>query len=107
MMLMILHKKFSWKVYESLGYFRHEAKLSTWIYRIAVNKSLNYLKKTKRKSLLKAWKKFQPGRKNELSGSLVEAADKGVESGGTEKNAGHCIEQTAENQRIAFVLFPV
>jgi len=31
------------EVYESLGYFRHEAKLSTWIYRIAVNKSLNYL----------------------------------------------------------------
>ncbi len=30
-------------VYKSLGTFRQEAKLSTWIYRIAVTRSLNFL----------------------------------------------------------------
>lgn len=37
------------KVYESLDNFRAEAELSTWIYRIAVNKSLDFIRKQKRK----------------------------------------------------------
>lgn len=36
------------QVYESLYHFREEAALSTWIYRIAVNKSLDHLRKQKR-----------------------------------------------------------
>lgn len=94
------------EVYESLGYFRHEAKLSTWIYRIAVNKSLNYLKKTKRKSLFKSLEEiFQPGQKNELSVSLVEAADKDVEAEEQKRMLETALNKLPENQRIAFVLF--
>ncbi len=37
------------QVYESLGHFREDAELSTWIYRIAVNKSLDFIRKKKRK----------------------------------------------------------
>lgn len=37
------------QVYESLEHFRDEAQLSTWIYRIAVNKSIDFLRKKKRK----------------------------------------------------------
>jgi RNA polymerase sigma-70 factor, ECF subfamily len=37
------------EVYESLPSFRGEAALSTWIYRIAVTRSLNHLKAMKRK----------------------------------------------------------
>ncbi|MBI9072636.1 MAG: RNA polymerase sigma factor [Melioribacteraceae bacterium] len=37
------------QVYESFSHFREEAELSTWIYRIAVNKSLDFLRKSKRK----------------------------------------------------------
>lgn len=37
------------EVYRSIGNFRGESKLSTWIYRIAVTKSLDYLKAQKRK----------------------------------------------------------
>lgn len=37
------------QVYESLSHFREESELSTWIYRIAVNKSLDYIRKKKRK----------------------------------------------------------
>ncbi|KAA3612700.1 MAG: RNA polymerase sigma factor [Calditrichaeota bacterium] len=37
------------QVYESLTHFREDAELSTWIYRIAVNKSLDFLRKKKRK----------------------------------------------------------
>jgi RNA polymerase sigma-70 factor, ECF subfamily len=37
------------EVYRSVSSFRHDSKLSTWLYRIAVNKSLNYLRSRKRK----------------------------------------------------------
>ncbi|MGK7371641.1 MAG: RNA polymerase sigma factor [Candidatus Halalkalibacterium sp. M3_1C_030] len=37
------------KVYESIGDFREDAALSTWIYRIAVTKSLELIRKRKRK----------------------------------------------------------
>src|SRR5210317_2479206 len=37
------------EVYNSIHKFRLESKLSTWIYRISVNKSLEYLRKMKRK----------------------------------------------------------
>jgi RNA polymerase sigma factor (sigma-70 family) len=37
------------EVYEGLGTFRQESKLSTWIYRITVNKSLDHLKKQQRR----------------------------------------------------------
>jgi len=37
------------QVYESMSHFREEAQLSTWVYRIAVNKSLDFLRMKKRK----------------------------------------------------------
>ncbi len=37
------------QVYESLHHFREDAEVSTWIYRITVNKSLDFLRKQKRK----------------------------------------------------------
>ena len=37
------------QVYESMQSFKGEAGLSTWIYRIAVNKSLDFIRKKKRK----------------------------------------------------------
>ena len=36
-------------VYESIGGFRKESSLATWIYRIAVTKSLEFIRKQKRK----------------------------------------------------------
>ncbi len=37
------------QVYESMAHFREEAQVSTWVYRIAVNKSLDFLRSKKRK----------------------------------------------------------
>ena len=37
------------QVYESMGNFREESQISTWVYRIAVNKSLDFLRSKKRK----------------------------------------------------------
>ena len=40
------------KVWKNLNKFRHESKLHTWIYRIAANETLSFLKKKKRKYFL-------------------------------------------------------
>lgn len=37
------------QVYESMDKFREESQISTWVYRIAVNKSLDFLRSKKRK----------------------------------------------------------
>ncbi|MEO6814670.1 MAG: RNA polymerase sigma factor [Ginsengibacter sp.] len=37
------------QVYESIGSFKEESKLSTWIYRITVSKALDHIRKKKRK----------------------------------------------------------
>ncbi len=37
------------EVHRSIGHFKEESQLSTWIYRIAVNKSLDLIRKKKRK----------------------------------------------------------
>jgi len=43
------------ELFESLPEFRHESKLSTWIYRIAVNKSLNHIRKKKRENIFSSF----------------------------------------------------
>ncbi|NTW54098.1 MAG: RNA polymerase sigma factor [Chlorobaculum sp.] len=45
------------EVYRSLEKFREESKLSTWIYRIAVTKSLDHLRKLKRKKRFSSLKR--------------------------------------------------
>lgn len=45
------------KVFTSIGQFRGDSKLSTWIYRIAVTKSLDHLRAQKRK---KRWAFLKP-----------------------------------------------
>lgn len=46
------------EVFRSLEQFREEAKLSTWIYRIAVTKSLDHLRRLKRKKRFSSIKRM-------------------------------------------------
>jgi RNA polymerase sigma-70 factor (ECF subfamily) len=46
------------EVYRSLDGFREESKLSTWIYRIAVSKSLDHLRRLKRKKRFSSLKRI-------------------------------------------------
>lgn len=50
------------EVYESLSSFRHESKFSTWIYRIAINKSLNFLRKEKRRKIFRSIEEMLTGK---------------------------------------------
>jgi RNA polymerase sigma-70 factor (ECF subfamily) len=57
------------KVWKNLDKFREDAKLYTWIYRIATNESLNFLKKKKNKFMVPI-----NDVESELSGKLDNAA---------------------------------
>lgn len=85
------------KVYQSLSSFRGKAAFSTWLYRITVNTSLNYLLKKKRRG-------FWIG----LSGLLqLPSKDKQVETIITESSENDivrkAIDNLSEKQRLAFI----
>jgi len=93
------------EIIDSAASFRHSAALSTWIYRITVNRSLNQVKRNKRREI------FQ------RMGQMFTGSDGGKVSGFTATDQGMPHEQTEnrmllrkavgglpENQRIAFVL---
>jgi len=93
------------EVYNSIHKFRLESKLSTWIYRIAVNKSLEHLRKMKRKKR----SGFLFWRGNEDSESKQEIPDFNHPGVMTENKEGakilfQAIDKLPDNQRIAFTL---
>jgi len=87
------------KLYQSGYKIRGESKLSTWLYRVAVNKSLNFLRK-KNKDQVLLLNSYQVNSGTGESGSPdsdMIAAD--------HRNALHsAIDSLPENQRVAFVL---
>ena len=95
------------QVYDSINEFREDAALSTWIYRIAVTKSLElirYQKRKKRSGFFKAMSSFfsEPDDEADESGYMHP----GVQLENKERAAVlfHEIEQLPERQRIAFTL---
>ena len=97
------------EVFKSVHNFKGEAKLSTWIYRITVVKSLEFLRKKKRK------KRFAPIVSLFGMESVVPETDKphfyhpGVQLENKERSAilFKAIDQLADNQKTAFILHKV
>lgn len=61
------------EIYESIGQFRGDSAISTWIYRITVNKALNRRKRIQRKNLL--FPRFTGQRPNRENTSGPEPID--------------------------------
>lgn len=94
------------EVFESIGSFRAESKLSTWIYRIAVTKSLNHLKSMKRKkrfaTLLHLFGEDEVEKYIAAPGNM--SPDNVLENQDRAKILNLALEKLPENQRIAFTL---
>ena len=57
------------QVFESLGKFRFESKLSTWLYRIAVNRSINHCKSPRGRAIkvdIESWKQQEVAQSVEM-----------------------------------------
>lgn len=81
------------KVWQNLDKFRNQAQISTWIYRIAVNTCLSWLRVQKRQA------------KDELTDNIIESQPEVI----SEKNEQiaqlyKCIAQLEENERILITM---
>ncbi len=93
------------QVYQSVHAFKGESKLSTWIYRICITKSLDWLKHKQRKRRFGFIQSIFGGNE-ETTQQLPDFHHPGVQLANKEKAAMlfKAIQQLPENQRIAFVL---
>ena len=93
------------QVYESVKGFKGDSKFSTWIYRIAVTKSLDLLRKKKRKKRF-AFIQSLFGKNDELINDPPDFFHPGVAAENKENSAVvfKAIAQLPENQQTAFVL---
>ena len=95
------------EIFRSAENFRGESKISTWIYRIAVNRSLNFIRDNKRKK----W--FQPfdslmstkqNRLNDLRSKKSDNPDFNLENSERSAILHKAIDSLPENQKTAFTL---
>ncbi len=97
------------EVHRSIGAFRGESKLSTWLYRIATTKSLELIRKNKRQKRF-AFLQSLAGN-NETSDSLKQAhfVHPGIEMEQKEnaKALFQAIGQLPETQKVAFTLHKI
>lgn len=92
-------------VYKSLGSFRQEAKLSTWIYRIAVTRSLNFLKKRNRKARFEQVRDMLTFKEEaSIDTASVTTPEKKLEQQEQLRILQQAIGSLPKNQKIAFTL---
>ena len=94
------------EVFESIHSFRGDSQLSTWIYRIAVAKSLNYLKSQKRKKRFANMVNIFDDKNAELERLATEKRDphQKMENQDRIKVLTWALDRIPENQRVAFTL---
>lgn len=94
------------EVYRSIKNFRGESKLSTWIYRIAVTKSLDYLKAQKRKKRFAYLKSIfgDEELEEQLPMNDVTNPDTILENKNRIEILLNALSTLPESQRVAFTL---
>jgi RNA polymerase sigma factor (sigma-70 family) len=85
------------KVWKGLDNFREDARLFTWLYRIATNESLSFLEQKKRKAAV-SLSDMEEGLSNTIK------ADKDFDSRKLEWKLQLAIQQLPEKQRVVFNL---
>jgi len=86
------------QIYKSAGAFRHQSKVSTWIYRLAVNRSLNVIRSNKRSRWIKSLTTL------EIKESGGKEPDKLLEKKELKDLLREAVDSLPEKQRTAFIL---
>ena len=97
------------EAFRSLGKFREESRISTWLYRIAINKSLDLIRKKKRKKRWTTVVSLFGGEDKDSASQVADFEHPGVKLENKEraKILFSAIEKLPENQRIAFTLHKI
>lgn len=91
------------EVYRSSSKFRGQSEVSTWLYRIAVNRSLNYLRDNRRKFILSK-------SSNNFDTSAIEnrvsenCADDEIAASEQRRVLHQALNSLSDNQKTAFIL---
>jgi len=91
------------QAYKSIHKFRGDSQLSTWLYRIAVNQSLNYVKSKKRQQIFQSLDNIITGNKTEIA-DKQDSFSETMEKEDQLKLLQTMIRKLPENQRIAITL---
>lgn len=92
-------------IYKNINIFKKESRLSTWIYRIAVNKSLNYIRKNKKVkifSIFKRDKNSSEEKETDLTSQVT--ADEHMLTAERSSIIKKALGALPDNQRTAFTL---
>ncbi|MBI9038109.1 MAG: sigma-70 family RNA polymerase sigma factor [Bacteroidales bacterium] len=93
------------EVYKSIDKFRGESKISTWLYRISVNKSLNHIRKNKRNAIFRSFETIIKSQKKETE-NLAESneSENDFENDKRSRVLYEALDSLPQNQKIAFNL---
>jgi RNA polymerase sigma factor (sigma-70 family) len=93
-------------VFQSIRHFKERSSLSTWVYRITVTRSLEFLRMKKRKKRFAFFQTIFSDEKGEIRTQALHFYHPGVQLENKERAAilFKAIEQLPENQKTAFIL---
>lgn len=93
-------------IFKSIAQFKGESKLSTWIYKIAVTKSLEFIRMKKRKKRFAFFELILNNEKGEINVSNVHFYHPGIQLENKERSAilFKAIDKLPENQKTAYIL---
>lgn len=95
------------EVFRSIHKFRADSKLSTWLYRMAINRTINYIRDNKRNKWFQSFEDSVQS-KNTLHENLInrntDHPEYNLENTQRATLLHEAIDSLAENQKVAFTL---
>lgn len=95
------------EVFRSVENFRADSKISTWLYRIAVNRSLNFIRDNKKRRWFQSFDDVMESKKealNQLNFHSSDDPESEMENSQRAILLHEAIDSLHENQRVAFTL---
>ncbi|HKL34551.1 MAG TPA: sigma-70 family RNA polymerase sigma factor, partial [Tangfeifania sp.] len=95
------------EVFRSVHKFRADSKISTWLYRIAVNRSLNFIRDNKQRKWAQSVENvftLKKGKLSSMSSGETVSPDTEMEDSERAKLLHKTIDTLPQNQRVAFTL---
>ena len=95
------------EVFRSVENFRADSKISTWLYRIAVNRSLNFIRDNKKRRWFQSFDDVVESKKemlNQLNHQSADNPESELENSQRAIILHEAIDSLPENQRVAFTL---
>jgi len=95
------------EVFRSISNFRADSKISTWLYRITVNRSLNFIRDSKRSKMAQSLDEIfslQKGKSSNIMAEKAASPDTEFENSERADILYKVIDSLPKNQRVAFTL---